>query len=64
MALTADEEEKIRALLAKEDAQKKKSVLSSLQTFANWVETIAKIVAAIDALKPLFLYLCKLILGV
>lgn len=64
MALTADEEEKIRALLAKEDAQKKKSVLSSLQNFAKWVQTIAKIVAAIDALKPLFLYLCKLILGV
>jgi len=64
MALTAHEEEKIRALLAKEDAQKKKSVLSSLQTFANWVETIAKIVVAGQQLQPLFSYLCKLILGV
>jgi len=64
MALTADQEKRILELLDQEDAQKKKSVLSSLQTFANWVQTIAKIVAAIDALKPLFLYLCKLILGV
>ncbi len=62
MALTAEEEQKIRALLAKEEAQKKKSILSSLESFARWVEVTARIVVAFNVLKPVFLGLCSLFL--
>lgn len=64
MALNSAEEKKIRALLDREDAQKKESVLSSLQTFANWVEVVARIVVAVQQLQPLFAILRSLILGV
>lgn len=60
MALTADEEQKILALLDKEEDQKKESVLSSLGSFARWVEVTARIVVAFQTLKPLFIFLCSI----
>jgi len=62
MALTKEEQDKIRALLAKENEQKQKSVLSSLESFARWVEVTARIVVAFNVLKPVFLGLCSLFL--
>jgi hypothetical protein len=62
MALTAEQEQKICEYIDREDDQKKKSVLSSLENFARWVEVVAKIVVALNQLKPLFDLLCKLLL--
>ncbi|MEG5044520.1 hypothetical protein [Microcoleus sp. B4-C1] len=41
MALTAEEEQKIRALLAKEEAQKKKSILQSKDNLKTWLKQVA-----------------------
>jgi hypothetical protein len=41
MALTAEEEEKIRKLLAREDKQKQKSVLASKNSFKSWLKQAA-----------------------
>ncbi|MEG5161854.1 hypothetical protein QUB37_15575 [Microcoleus sp. AT3-A2] len=60
MALTAEEKQKIRALLAKEEAQKKESILSSLESFAKWLRLAGGIVASLQQLQPVFSWLCSL----
>lgn len=60
MALTEEQKKEIREFLEQEQAEKKKSILSSLKSFADWVETVSNIVVAIQTLKPLFDLLCSL----
>ncbi|EAW33228.1 hypothetical protein L8106_17902, partial [Lyngbya sp. PCC 8106] len=43
MALTSDEENKIRQLLARESEQKRSQILSSAQSFAKWSSVAATI---------------------
>lgn len=61
MALTPDEENKIRQLLARESEQKQESILASKNNFKRWLEKVAdwaiqKLAdALIDALFRYFL---------
>ncbi|MBE9144153.1 hypothetical protein [Planktothrix mougeotii] len=41
MALTSEEEDKIRQLLARESEQKQKSVLASKNSFKSWLKQVA-----------------------
>ncbi|WP_027254824.1 hypothetical protein [Planktothrix agardhii] len=56
MALTAAEEEKIRKLLAREDEQNRNKYLSSLESFAAWLEAVARIAIAIKDIAVSLFY--------
>ncbi len=66
MALTADEERQVRALLKKESAQKQESILASKGSFKQWLKNacawaIRKLTDF--ALEQLFHYVVHAILG-
>ncbi|MGA9377628.1 MAG: hypothetical protein WBV73_02405 [Phormidium sp.] len=66
MALTEEEERKIRDLLAREDEQKKKSILASKNSFKSWLGVVAvrllqKLAEA--AINALIVYLRAQFLG-
>lgn len=42
MALTQEEEQRIRELLAKEDEQKKQSVFASKENLKKWLQKVAR----------------------
>ncbi len=66
MALTQEEERKIRDLLAREDDQKKKSILASKNSFKSWLAVVAVRLLqklAEVAINALFAYLRAQFLG-
>lgn len=59
MALTAEEQEKIRQLLARESEQNRNKHLSSLENFAKFIEVVARIAIAAKHIADLFVYCCS-----
>jgi hypothetical protein len=62
MAVTADEKSKVRKSLAQESAQKRNQILSTMESFADWLEVAARIYVAATSLAPLFAWVCSLFL--
>ncbi|MEA5500016.1 hypothetical protein VB834_11355 [Limnoraphis robusta Tam1] len=54
MALTPDEENKIRQLLARESEQEKEKLSSSLENFQKWLKLVLGIVKTISEIVHLY----------
>jgi hypothetical protein len=60
MALSAEEKSKVRQSLARESAQKRNQILSTIENFAYWLAVGARIYVAVKTLAPLFAWACSL----